>query len=145
MNPYIPRDEGQLSREIIDNVEAHALGISYVKKAGFRLANVSMRSESCYYEHPARPGLLLRVSMHRGKARIGHNNVLAKISFSSRIPQWSEFAVYCAVRMAIGNYFLRDIKPSEYMGKRGTWEQSVRDKDVGIEPALKRALDFLLP
>ena len=38
------------------------------------------------------------------------------------LAKYSEYSVYCMIRMAIGDYFLRDKTPSRYRGKRGTWE-----------------------
>lgn len=117
-----------MSRDTLDHMVAYDLAREMVKKAGFRLHQVSMNSESCYFDHPGRPGVLLRASAHKNKSRIGHSNVVAKVSISPRFHDWTEFSVFCAVRLAIGNYFLKDLKPSEYRGKRGTWETTDGEK-----------------
>lgn len=136
---YHPKHEGALARDKIDAHAAYDLARAMAKKAGFRLHHVPPNSESCYFEHPSRPGFLLRLSMHRSKrSPIGLNSVVSRASFSSKTDHWSEFAVYCQMRHAIGDYFLRDPEPSRYKGKRGTWEHSNGDVQMvrsGADPA----------
>lgn len=106
----------------IDHLTAYHLAIDLVKKAGFTLAHVSMNSESCYYSHPARHPLTLRLSTHRNKSPIGLSNVVAKMTFSARDLYLTPTQVRNMVTWAVGSYFVRDPAPSRYHGKRGTWE-----------------------
>lgn len=107
----------------MDNLEAYDLAISLVKRAGFILDHVAMSSETCYFRHPAiKKGRLLRVSTHRGKGRIGHNGVVSKVTCSQRDMHLNPTSVENKVIHAIGRYFLTEPRPSEYRGKRGTWE-----------------------
>jgi hypothetical protein len=107
----------------LDHMTAYDLAIALVKKAGFILDHVAMQSETCYYRHPSiKKGRLLRVSTHRGKGRIGHNGVVSKVTCSVRDMHLNANSVENQVIHAIGRYFLTEPKPSEYRGKRGTWE-----------------------
>lgn len=106
----------------IDSMTAFNLAIELVKKAGFVLEHVAMRSETCYFRHPAiKKGRLLRVSTHRGKGRIGQNGVVSKVTCGIRDMNLTATSVENHVIYAIGRYFLTEPKPSEYRGKRGTW------------------------
>lgn len=110
---------------MMDHAEAHHLALDLVKKAGFVLSTASSRSEACYYYHPARAPLLLRIATHSSKrAPMGlQGRIIAKATFSSRDTHpFSEAHVENVVAMAIGRYFITDPRPSEYKGKRGTWE-----------------------
>lgn len=110
----------------IDNITAYHLAIDLVKQAGFVLDHVSMQSETCYYRHPAvKKGRLLRVSTHRSKGgRIGFNGVVSKVTCGPRDMHLNPTTVKNQVITAIGRYFLTEPKPSEYRGKRGTWEKA---------------------
>lgn len=108
-------------------LEAYHLGLALVKKAGFELAQVSKISETCYYTHPARRPYLLRVSTHTSKrGPMGlQSNTLARATFSRKdTHEFSEMHVNNVIAMAIGRYFIGDPKPSNYYGRKGTWEHS---------------------
>lgn len=103
-------------------LEAYHLALDLIKKAGFELHTVSARSEACYYFHPARKPYLLRIAQHRkSKSNIGLSNTVAKVTFSTK-HDFSNQYVRSALALAIGRYFMDDPKPSEYYGKKGTWE-----------------------
>jgi hypothetical protein len=107
----------------VNYLEAYHMAIELVKKAGFELHTVSMRSDTCYYTHPQRRGLLLRLGTHSSKkSPIGLRNVISKATFSRKdIHHFSEKHVRNQVMLAIGRYFIEDPKLSDYQGKRGTW------------------------
>lgn len=105
--------------------DAYHMAQDLVKKAGFELHQVSRISDTCYYTHPQRRPLLLRLGTHTSKhAPMGLKaNTLAKATFSRKSSHgFSESHVRNVVAMAIGLYFLQDPKPSEYYGRKGTWE-----------------------
>lgn len=108
----------------IDHMTAYHLAIDLVKRAGFELAFVSQKSESCYYFHPSRSReRTLRLSAHKSKkSPIGMSNVCARASFTPKETTHTETNVYNKVAFAIGRYFLEEPPPSRYEGKRGTWE-----------------------
>lgn len=106
-----------------DHMAAFNLAIELVKKAGFVLDHVAMQSETCYYRHPClKKGRLLRISTHRGKGRIGHNGVVSKVTCGAKDMHLNPTSVENQVIHAIGRYFLTEPRPSEYRGRRGTWE-----------------------
>ena len=112
----------------MDYLEAYHLAQRLIKKAGFRLATVSGRSEACYYTHPFREPLLLRLATHpQKKGLIGlRSTTVARLTFSPRDPSdFTDQHVHNLLSMAIGRYFLDDPKPSDYFGRKGTWEQNV--------------------
>jgi hypothetical protein len=111
----------------IDHVTAQNLAIELLKRAGFILDHVALASESCYYYHPAiGKKRLVRVSTHRGKGRtIGKNGVVSKVTCGPRNMHATNKTIENQVIYAIGHYFLTEPKPSEYRGKRGTWENGV--------------------
>lgn len=107
----------------IDADTAQAIATDLVKRAGFVLNHAATTSESCYYYHPAiGKKRLLRVSTHRGGGRIGQVGVVAKVTCGRRDTSLTTRSVEIKVIHAIGTYFLTEPKPSEYRGKRGTWE-----------------------
>lgn len=107
-----------------DYIAALQLATELVKRAGFVLDYVSMNSESCYYRHPSlKKGRLLRISSHRSKGCvIGHGGVVSKVTCSRKNMHLNPTSVENQVIYAIGRYFLTEPKPSEYRGRRGTWE-----------------------
>jgi hypothetical protein len=108
------------------HLEAYHLALDLVKKAGFKLHQASMQSEACYYYHPAREPLLLRVATHSSKrGAMGLTGVVAKVTYSPKDKHdLSEAHVRNLLAIAIGRYFMTDPKPSRYYGKRGTWEDN---------------------
>jgi hypothetical protein len=107
------------------NVEAYHFAQELVKKAGFALHVASMRSEACYYSHPARAPLLLRLATHKSKrSLIGMRaSTVARLTLRDNAGHYySEEHVRNMLAMAIGRYFMNDPRPSEYFGKKGTWE-----------------------
>lgn len=117
-----------MSRDTIDAVAAFELAISYAYKAGFTRAFISMKTESCYFTHPGRPGVLMRLSMHKNsKSPIGMAPVVARAAFAPKNSHLSEYMVWNTMRFVIGDYFLRPAPPSNYKGKRGTWEQAATE------------------
>lgn len=108
----------------ITNVDAHARACEIIKAAGFEMVSVASNSESCYYAHPSRKPLLIRVSMHKSdRSPIGLRFVVARLTFTAKdTPYLSDALVLQRVRWAIGQYFTTEPRPSEYRGKRGTWE-----------------------
>jgi hypothetical protein len=112
----------------ITYLEAYHLAIELVKKAGFEFSHAAMSTESCYYRHPARAPYLLRVSAHKSKhSPIGMRHVVARVSFTrgeEKHGMHTPTNTLNRVTWAIGQYFLNDPKPSEYKGKRGTWEHA---------------------
>lgn len=107
----------------LDHVSAREHAAALLKKAGFRLHQVSQRSTSAYYVHPAREPYLLRVSDHPSKRDImGLPNTVSRLTISPKNQYLTEVHVENLVVNAIGRYFLSDPKPTRYYGKRGTWE-----------------------
>lgn len=110
----------------ISYLEAYHMAIELVKKAGFTLHHVSTQTESCYYLHPARAPLLMRLSAHKSKhSPIGLNGVVARASFTKgeeKHGSHSPTNVRNRVTWAIGQYFLNEPAETRYRGKRGTWE-----------------------
>lgn len=105
-------------------LEAHHMALDLVKKAGFILHTSSGVSEACYYYHPARRPLLLRIATHAFKGGpIGLRGlVVAKATYSRKeLHPFSEAHVNNVLAMAIGRYFLGEPKPANYYGKKGTW------------------------
>lgn len=104
----------------IDRFEAQQLASEMLKSAGFTLFKASRTTESCYYHHPAREGLLLRLSTHKAnKGPIGLEAVLVNVSFTEHDEKQllTPTVVKNRVIWGIGYYFLADPKPSKY--KRG--------------------------
>lgn len=124
MNSAVHRSaDSEMSREPIDAFVALELAIAHAYKAGFTRAFVSMKTESCYFTHPGRPDVLMRLSMHKNnKSPMGLNNVVARAAFTPTNSHLSEYMVWNTMRFVIGDYFLRAIPPSRYRGKKGTWE-----------------------
>jgi hypothetical protein len=107
----------------ISHMAAYDMAIELVKKAGFQLDHVSRQTETCYFYHPSRRPLLMRVSAHKNNGSpLGLNNVLARVSFSYGEHMFTPTIVTNRVTWAIGQYFLGDPRPSKYKGKKGTWE-----------------------
>ena len=101
----------------IDRFAAHNLATDLLKKAGFSLYKVSRTSESCYFHHPAREGLLLRLSTHKAnKGPIGVETTLVNVSFTEHDERHllTQTIVKNRVIWAIGYYFIADQKPSRY-------------------------------
>lgn len=110
-------------------LEAYHLALDLVKKAGFTLHTASMRSEACYYSHPARHPLLLRVATHVSKRPpMGlQANTVARVTISPQDrglldDHHAPLHVENMVAIGIGRYFLKEPKASKYFGKKGTWE-----------------------
>ncbi len=124
MNSPVHRSaDSELSRDPIDALTAFDFAISLAYQAGFNRSFVSMKTESCYFSHPGRDGVLMRLSMHRNKGSpMGMNNVVARATFAPSNSHLSKYYVWNAMRFVIGDYFMRPIPPSKYKGKRGTWE-----------------------
>lgn len=114
-------------------MDAYDMAIALVKKAGFILDHVALQTETCYYRHPSiKKGRLLRVSTHRSKGgRIGLNGVVSKVTCSPNDMHLNPSSVENQVIHAIGRYFLTEPKPSEYRGKRGTWESKLSPTSFG--------------
>ena len=112
----------------IDYLEAYHLAVDLVKSAGFAFSHASMQTETCYYSHPARHPLLLRISTHRSKkSPIGLNNVVARMTFTAKdTVHLNADLVTSRVKWEIGEYFLATPRPSRYHGKRGTWESEAQ-------------------
>ncbi|SRR5229473_120598 len=109
----------------LDHVAAREHASALLKKAGFRLHQVSQSSTSVYYLHPAREPYLLRVSDHPSKHDvIGLPNTVARLTISPKDQYLTEMHVQNLVTMAIGRYFLGEPKPSRYYGKKGSWEDA---------------------
>lgn len=108
----------------IDGMTAYHLAVDLVKRAGFQFAHSASNSETCYYFHPSHGrSRLLRLSAHKSKhAPIGLSNVCARATFTPKDPYHTETNVYNKTAFAIGRYFLEPPPPSDYKGKRGTWE-----------------------
>ncbi len=130
MNSPVHRSsDSEMSRERIDAVTAFDLAISWAYKAGFTKAFVSMKTESCYFTHAGRPGVLMRLSMHKNpKSPIGLGPVVARAAFAPTNSHLSEYMVWNTMRFVIGDYFLRPAPESRYKGKRGTWEEQQIDQ-----------------
>jgi hypothetical protein len=108
----------ELSRTPIHSMTAHQMACRLLVDAGFILSNAAMRSESCYYYHPALgPAFLLRVSTHTTKkGPIGLSGFVSKATFTPRASH-SEWHVHNTVAMAIGRYFMAATRPpSRYDG-----------------------------
>lgn len=110
----------------MDHLDAYHFALDLVKKAGFKLHTPSMQSEACYYYHPAREPLLLRIATHSQKrGGMGLSGVVARVTYSPKDKHdLSEEHVRNLLAMAIGRYFMDEPKPSRYYGKRGTWENN---------------------
>lgn len=116
-----------------ESLDAYHLALDMIKAAGFTFVVASSKSEACYYSHPARHPLLLRIGMHKQKHELMglKGRVLAKCTFSPKDPTpWTEGHVRHRLAMAIGLYFLVEPKPIVYHGKRGTWEH--QDSPVNL-------------
>lgn len=102
----------------IDRFEAQQLASDMLKHAGFTLFKVALATESCYYQHPARAGLLLRLSAHKSNKGppIGLEAVLVNVSFTEHDERHllTPTVVRNRVTWAIGHYFLADPKVSKY-------------------------------
>jgi len=124
MNSPVHRSaDSERSRDPIDAVTAYDLARSIAREAGFTLAFVSQKTESCYFTHHGRPGVLMRLSMHKNsKSPMGQNNVVARAAFAPTNSHLSEYMVWNTMRFVIGDYFMRPVPQSRYKGKRGTWE-----------------------
>lgn len=115
-----------MSKHKLSHQEAVDLAISLVKKAGFELRSVSRSTESCYYSHPARSPLLLRISPHSTKhAPIGITPAIAKVTISHRDLYLTEKNITHKVMWAIGQYFLNDPKPSLYDGPKESFSKEL--------------------
>lgn len=104
-----------------------------LKRAGFVLVNVSMRSEACYFRLPGRHGLL-RVACHSQRhPPIGLGPVVATLTFR---PDWRTGSAGGTLRinkekiadmtaLAAGQYLLRSAEPhpSRYTGPRPASEE----------------------
>lgn len=143
MNSPVRRPaDSELSRDRIDAISAYDFAISLAYEAGFTRAFVSMKTESCYFTHAGRPGVLMRLSMHKNsRSPMGMNNVVARAAFAPTNSHLSKYMVWNTMRFVIGDYFLRPIPASKYRGKRGTWEKR---EAGGPNPELSAALDLLL-
>lgn len=119
----------------LKHLDAYHHAIELAKKAGFVLSHVARTSETCYYYHPAvGTRKLLRLSTHKSKhVPIGMNAVVARASFTPKDNNHTPTNVYNKIAWAIGRYFLEEPKPSEYKGKRGTWEQRKEDANTSID------------
>jgi hypothetical protein len=107
----------------LDHITARECAVALLRKAGFKLHQVSQSSTSVYYLHPAREPYLLRVSDHRSKRDlIGLPFTVARLTISPKDQYLTEHHVENLVVSAIGRYFLGDPKPTRYYGKKGTWE-----------------------
>lgn len=100
-----------------------------LKAAGFALKYTSMKSEACYYEHPAMKGRMIRVAMHpyrrRESVHLPHDLgiVAGAITFSPTAPVekcWEK--VNWKIYYEVGRYFLGDIraKVKKYLPKPET-------------------------
>lgn len=89
-----------------------------LRKAGFVLNYTSMKSEACYYEHPARKGYCIRIAAHRFSGAENRAlpcdiaKTLVSITFSpgcfSEAPKsWD--AIDTIIYKAVGEYFVKDI------------------------------------
>lgn len=104
---------------MMNALDAFHLALDLAKQAGFTLANAASNSETCYYTHPHRAPLLLRISMHKNKyAPIGMVPPVARATFSPRDKYLNEQRVKDMMRWAIGSYFINDVKPSRYSGPK---------------------------
>jgi hypothetical protein len=120
----------------IDRFTAHNLATDLLKKAGFTLYKVSRVSESCYFHHPARMGLMLRLSAHKSnKGPIGVETTLVNVSFTEHDEKHllTQTVVKNRVIWAIGYYFLADPKPSKY--KRAD-DAGIQYKECHLLPQL---------
>lgn len=124
MNSAVNRSaDSELSRDRIDAFAAYDYAIALAYRAGFTRAFVSMKTESCYFTHAGRPGVLMRLSMHKNsKSPMGLNNVVARAAFAPKNSHLSQYMVWNTMRFVIGDYFIRPVPPSKYRGKKGTWE-----------------------
>lgn len=105
-----------------------------LKAIGFEQVYISRKTEACYYKLPGRFGLL-RVSAHRNKhPPIGLDPIASKITFrgnchsGANLLVTSENGFMTQVYIGIGQYMMRSAeqKPSEYKGKKGTWENAAQ-------------------
>lgn len=89
-----------------------------LRAAGFVLNYISMKSEACYYEHPARKGYVIRVAAHRYSRTedklLPHHigKMIACITFApgcfNNIPKSWE-AIDAVIYKAVGQYFIKDL------------------------------------
>lgn len=115
------------------HIAAYHMGIELLKKAGFEFHHASMQTDTCYYTHPSRRPLLLRVSTHKSKkSPIGMNNVIARVTFSPKDLYLSEYRVTHMIKWAIGEYFLADQKQTRYDGKKHHEADATADARHGL-------------
>ncbi len=69
-------------KRIIGTLQACDEAASLLKRAGFEVADVSMRSEALYFRFPGRPGVLRVASHQGGEGMVGLDRVLARLTFS---------------------------------------------------------------
>lgn len=86
----------------------------WLRRAGFELAYVSMKSEACYFCWPGRTDLL-RVAAHKRDNRpLGLGRVVSRLTFhasSGRVPghmRVSPEKVRAMIALAVGEYFMRE-------------------------------------
>jgi hypothetical protein len=110
----------------LDHITAREHAAALLRKAGFRLHQVSQQSTSVYYFHPAREPYLLRVADHPSKdGPMGLSLTVARLTISPKDRYLTERHIENLVTTAIGRYFLMDPKPSRYDGpKQGIHGQS---------------------
>lgn len=103
----------------MDHLAAFHLAMDLAKQAGFELKYAARNSETCYYIHPQRAPLLLRLLTHKNKhAPIGMVPPIARATFSPKDLYLTEARVHDMMRWAIGSYFVNDLKPSQYHGPK---------------------------
>lgn len=106
-----------------------------LKRAGFVLVNVSMRSEACYYRIPGRHGLLRVASHGMRHPPSGLGDVVATPTFRPNGPapgsesrgtlRIAEEKIDHMIALAAGQYLLRSAepRPSRYTGPRPASEE----------------------
>lgn len=92
-------------------LEAFESAYRLLELAGFRVHHRSKISESVYFEHPARPNRVLRLSMHKTVLKFDEAmNMDAKATFTPKtfVPGngYSQTHVHHVLQAAIGRYFL---------------------------------------
>lgn len=103
----------------LDHIEAREHAVALLKKAGFRLYQVSLQTTTAYYSHPARNPFLLRVADHPSKHEIiGKSETVSRLTISPKDAYLTEKHIENLVVTAIGRYFLMDPKPSRYDGPK---------------------------
>lgn len=142
MNSAVHRSaDSELSRDPIDAITALEFAIKLAYQAGFTRAFISRKTESCYFKHQGRPGVLMRLSMHKNsKSPIGMDPVVARAAFAPTNSHLSLYMVWNTMRFVIGDYFLRPAKPSSYRGRRGTWENNMSKSGDKILAGAREAL-----